>query len=212
MQHEKPSNGGEQPGLLIALGFLGLMGCATLILGAIIAPIFVPGHDWVADTISDLAAGEHEIIMDVALYGFAGGILATALAAAHAHLGRRRWSLGVLALVVIAALVIVIGARNEYGDKDNEGVVIHIYLVYALGALFLAMPLALARGLADAHHRVAMKMLLGLAVVWGGLAPIFLMSPTSVDGAIERVLGLIASAMIAVLSVIFIQRGRGARR
>jgi len=76
----------ERAYLLIGLGALGLLGCIALLTGALVAPYFVPHHDPVADTISDLAAGEAEIIMDVALYGFAAGLLAIALAASHAHL------------------------------------------------------------------------------------------------------------------------------
>lgn len=66
--------------------------------------------------------------MDVALYGFAAGLFAMALAASHAHLGDIGWPAGMPSLALLAALIITVGARNEYGDGDNEGVVIHIYL------------------------------------------------------------------------------------
>ena len=196
-----------RPWLLIMFGLIGLAGCASLIAGTIIAPAFVPDHDWIADTISDLAAGRWEIIMDVALYGFAAGIMATALAASHAHLGAGGWTIGVASLTILASLVIIIGARNEYGDNDNEGVVIHIYLVYAMGALFLLTCAVMQAGLRASGHAFAGWMLIALGAAWAILSPVFLMSATSVDGLIERALGAVACAIIAVLCAVFLARG-----
>ena len=44
------------------------------------------------------------------------------------------------------------------------------------------------------------------------MAPLFLMAPTTLDGLAERVLGLIAIGMVAVMTWVFWQRGRDARR
>ncbi|WP_370161818.1 DUF998 domain-containing protein [Limimaricola soesokkakensis] len=200
----------ERPYLLLLLAGLGLLGCASLVGGTIAAQIVVPGHDWIADTISDLGAGEWEIIMDVALYGFAAGLFAMALAASHAHLGGIGWSAGVVSLAILAALVVVVGARNEYGDGDSDGVVIHIYLVYGLGALFLATPLSMAAGFGR-DHPWARLALIGLAIAWAVGAPLFLMAPTTIDGLAERILGLIACAILAVMAYVFWRRGLDAR-
>ena len=54
--------------------------------------------------------------------------------------------MGLVALAVLGLIVFLVGARNEYGDNNSEGVVIHIYLVYALGALMAAIPFLLAPG------------------------------------------------------------------
>ncbi|WP_375551973.1 DUF998 domain-containing protein [Rhodophyticola porphyridii] len=199
----------ERPYLLILLGFIGCFGCLSLIVGTAVAPFFVPDHDWVADTISDLAAGRSEIIMDVALYGFAAGLFAVSLAAAHMHLGGVRWSIGLISLAILASLVVIVGARNEYGDGDSEGIVIHIYLVYGLGALFLLAPLCLAPGLRQDHGR-ARKALIALGLLWGLCAPLFLFTPTGVDGLVERLLGLVACAIVALLALVAIRRGRAA--
>lgn len=201
----------EQPYLLTGLGWYAIAGCAIFAVSILIADFVVPNHDWIADTISDLGAGEWEIIMDVALYGFAAGLMAMALAASHAHLGGIGWSAGVVSLAILAALVVVVGARNEYGDGDNEGVVIHIYLVYGLGVLFLAAPLGMAAGFAR-HHPAMRRVLIGLAIAWGLMAPLFLMSPTSIDGLAERGLGLIACGIVAAMAWAFGQRGLDARR
>lgn len=200
----------ERPYLLLLLAGLGFLGCASLVGGTIAAQIVVPGHDWIADTISDLGAGEWEIIMDVALYGFAAGLFAMALAASHVHLGGIGWSAGVVSLAILAALVVVVGARNEYGDGDSDGVVIHIYLVYGLGALFLATPLSMAAGFGR-DHPWARLALIGLAIAWAVGAPLFLMAPTTIDGLAERILGLIACAILAVMAYVFWRRGLDAR-
>jgi hypothetical protein len=199
----------EQAHLLIGAAWLGYFGCFVVIAGCLIAPLFVPDYDWVADTISDAAAGEWEIIMDVALYGFAAGLIATALGCAHAHPGGRPWSAGVAVLALLAALVVVIGARNEYGDGDSSGVVLHTEIVYALGALMLALPLLMAPG-AEARHPGVRKVLLGLAVLWGVAAPIFFFLPTDVDGLYERGLGLVACGIVLALCRILHARGRAA--
>ncbi|WP_432256156.1 DUF998 domain-containing protein [Limimaricola sp. AA108-03] len=201
----------ERPYLLLLLAGLGFFGCASLVGGTIAAQIVVPGHDWIADTISDLGAGEWEIIMDVALYGFAAGLFAMALAASHVHLGGIGWSAGVVSLAILAALVVVVGARNEYGDGDSDGVVIHIYLVYGLGALFLATPLSMAAGFGR-DHPWARLALIGLAIAWAVGAPLFLMAPTTIDGLAERILGLIACAILAVMAYVFWRRGLDARK
>lgn len=200
----------ESPYLLMALAAIGILGCAGLVGGMFMAQALVPDYHWVSDTISDLAAGKWEIVMDVALYGFAVGLFALSLAAAHAHMGGAGWSIGVLCLAILAGLVIVIGSRNEYGDSDDEGVVIHIYLVYGLGALFTLAPLCMASAIRR-HAVWAQRTLIGLAVAWAVLCPVFLLSPTSIDGLMERVLGLVACAMVLTLCAVFFQRGHRAR-
>ena len=155
----------ERPYLLIVLGALGILGCIILLAGTLLAQSMVPDHRWMADTISDLGAGKLEIIMDVALYGFAAGLFATALAASHAHLGGVGWSVGIVSLAILAALVVVVGARNEYGDGDSEGVVIHIYLVYGLGVFFTLAPLCMAAGIGRDHAR-SRRLLIALGIAW----------------------------------------------
>lgn len=201
----------ERPYLLLGLGLLGLFGCVAMLIGTVAAQIAVPDHNWIADTISDLGAGKLEIVMDVTLYCFAGGLIATALAASHAHLGGVGWPLGILALAILAGLVIVVGARNEYGDNDNAGVVIHSYLVFGLGAFFLQAPLCMAAGIGREHPGIR-RVLIGLGIAWGIVAPIFLLVPTSIDGLLERVLGVIACAIVATLSYVFFVWGRRAYR
>lgn len=185
----------------------GILGCLILIMGCVIAPFFVTDYNWVTDTISDLAAGDSEFIMDFALYGFAMGLFATALVAANLHLGGIMWSVSIVSLTIAAALVVIIGARNEYGDGDNEGIVVHMYLVYGLGFLFFIIPLLMAKGIKNLSGP-AHLFLIGLACLWIIFAPIFLFMPTSYDGALERVLGLIACAIITTVNFTLIKCAR----
>ncbi|WP_230374186.1 DUF998 domain-containing protein [Pontivivens ytuae] len=154
------SSNTTEPAMLRICAALALLGCVALIGGNVVGSLVVPDHDWVADTVSDLAAGEWEIIQDVALYGYAGGLLALALGCANAHPGGLWWSASVFGLAVLALLVTVIGARNEYGDGDNEGIVIHLYLVIGLGMLFTLVPLGLQGPIGE---RSAMRRIVLLA-------------------------------------------------
>tara|TARA_R110002049_G_scaffold42265_7_gene126193 strand:+ start:93 stop:752 length:660 start_codon:yes stop_codon:yes gene_type:complete len=181
----------HSPQLLILLALIGFVGGVALVAGNIIGSIVVPGHDWVSDTVSDLAAGKYEIIQDVALYGYAGTLFALALATAHLHGGSWRWSALTLVLVLIAVFVVIIGARNEYGDGDSEGIVIHIYIVYAMGVAFVigfVLAALLYREIAEWFSRASWV----AAALWVVGAPIFFMMPTAYDGAWERGLGVVS--------------------
>ena len=115
---------------------------------------------------------------------------------------------GAFSLAVLAVLVAIIAARDEYGGGDTGGVVIHTELVYGLGALFLATALCMARGM-GAHHRRAMRALLALGAV---TAPAFFLMPTSMDGLSERLLGLVAIGIVCTFCAAMIARGRRALR
>jgi hypothetical protein len=196
---QRPSHGHTDPPFLRFCALMAVLGVVTIIAGNIAGSLVVPGHDPVADTISDLAAGRFEIIQDIALYGFAAGIIALALALANLHTRDVSWTIGVLALVAISALVIVIGARNEYGDNDSDGVVIHIYLVYGLGVLMAVAPFALAGGLGRIGRGFGVLSRL-FGVAWCLSAPVFFFLPTGIDGAYERGLGVLASAWLLVVA------------
>ncbi len=181
--------------LLHLSAWIAYAGCVALVLGNVIGSIVVPGHDPVADTVSALAAGPYEIIQDIALYGFAAGLLALALGAANAHPGGWPWTAAVFGWALLAGLVVVIAARNEYGDGDSEGIVLHIYFVIGLGLLFALVPLAMWPGLRGSD-RMLRGALYGAAGLWAIGAPIFFLLPTGFDGLWERGLGVLAIVMV----------------
>ena len=197
----------QQPQLIKGLSWYAIVGCCVFVLSILIADFVVPNHDWIADTISDLGAGKYEFIVDIGIYAFSSSLIAMALLTAHAHLGKRRWSFGVISLASLGLIVFLVGARNEYGDSDSEGVVIHTYLVYVLGALFAVTPLLLHQGVRRASKSHA-RALIVISVVWTISAPIFFFLPDNIDGIYERYLGLIAFSLVFTLANLFIRHGR----
>lgn len=179
------------PRFVVFLAWTAILGGIALIAGNVVGSLVVPDHDWIADTVSDLAAGRYEIIQDVALYGYAGTLATLALGCAHLHGGNWRWSALTAALMLLAVCVIVIGARNEYGDGDNEGIVVHIYIVYALGALFVAAFLLTVK-IFNQTDRTLATISRFCAAIWIVGAPIFFVMPTGYDGAWERGLGVVS--------------------
>lgn len=197
----------NQPMLMLILGWYVIVGCAALAVSILIADFVVPDHDWIADTISDLGAGRYEFIVDIGLYAYSAGVLCTALLAAHVHMGGKGRSVGILALLIFGMLVFLIGARNEYGDSDNDGWIIHQYLVYGLGVTVTVAAFTMAKGVqrADARYAHALR---GFGALWVTSALVFFFLPTDIDGIYERGLGVIASAILITLAVFFIRRGR----
>lgn len=184
--------------LIRAAAIMGLVGSIALVGANIWGSIVVPDHDWIADTVSDLGAGRYEYIQDIGLYGYAFGLTAISLALAHLHSDHTAWNIGLASLSFCAIFIVIIGARNEYGDGDNEGVVVHIYLVYAMGALFAATFFGFAEGLDRIRPRYrAISYICG--ALWSVGAVIFFLMPTEWDGIWERGLGVIT--VIWVLSV-----------
>ncbi|MEX3014548.1 DUF998 domain-containing protein [Gymnodinialimonas hymeniacidonis] len=198
----KPLTGDFRPTLVRGLSIFAVAGCVILSLSILVADFVVPDHDWIADTISDLGAGDYEFIVDIGLYTFSAALIALAVLAAHVHLGDWDWSAGILGLIAMALLVFLIGARNEYGDADQDGVVIHVYLVYGLGAVMAATPLLLAQGAARVS-RIYPWLLRATAVVWILAAPLFFFLPTAIDGVYERLLGLISFVMVCLMAHLF---------
>ncbi len=201
----------ERPEIIIALGWYAIIGCIVFATTILIADFIVPDHDWIADTISDLGAGKYEFIVDIGLYAFSASLISIALLAAHVHLGNWGWSFGIIGFAVLGLIVFLVGARNEYGDNDNEGVVIHIYLVYALGLLMALLPWAMAQGARRVGQPYG-RLLVGLSILWTISAPFFFILPDSIDGIYERYLGLISIATVITLAWLFLRRGHNLDR
>lgn len=205
--HQMPAEVTEQPLLLRALGLLAVFGCVALSAAILVADFVVPNHDWIADTISDLGAGRHEFIVDIGLYAFAFSLIGLSVLAAHVHLGGWDWSVGIIALTIFGLLVFLIGARNEYGDSDSDGWVIHVYLVYSLGITMTIACFTMARGAARASPRYR-TILIATGSVWVVSAPVFFFLPTDIDGIYERYLGAVSFVLVLTLAHLFYQRAK----
>lgn len=203
-----------RPAYVRALSYAAVAGCVLFALAILVADFVVPDHDWVSDTISDLGAGRYAFIVDIGIYAFSASLLLTGLLSAHVHLGGASWSLGSVGFALLGLIVFLVGARNEYGDQDQDGTVIHIYLVYALGVLMVALPVALQGG-ARTVGRAHARLLLAIAILWALSAPLFFFMGTGWDGLYERYLGLIAFAFVGAMARMFlvvarrVQEGRG---
>ena len=194
--------------LLAASGWIGVWGVFATLISNIIGSAVVPEYEWVADTISDLAAGRYEIIQDVGLYAFAGALLACAIGAAHVHPGTNRWTAGILGLSIMAGLVVVIGARNEYGDSDSVATWgVHLGLVYALMLLFLATSWAMSSGMGRLRPicRLVSLTCTGLFFVTGAA---YFLVPTGYDGLVERAVVLVALVWVSILSILLLDYRR----
>jgi len=183
----------------LMLGGYALLGCLICAVSIVIADFVVPDHDWIADTISDLGAGRYEYIVDIGLYAFAASLIAIALLTAHIHLGGWSWSFGSVGFAVLGLIVFLVGARNEYGDKDQDGPEIHIYLVYVLGILVAVLPWAMRPGLLRVGQGYG-RVMVGLSLLWIVSSPVFFFIADAVDGLYERYLGLILVALVGIMA------------
>ncbi|PRY94566.1 uncharacterized protein DUF998 [Hasllibacter halocynthiae] len=192
-------------------GLAGFAGILCMAVGVIAGDMMVPGNDWIADTISAMAAGNPLWwIVDggIVLYGFA--VLVMALGCASVHPGGRRFSVGCVGLALLGVTIFLIGFRNEYGDGDAErGEEFHTYFVYLIGALFAAVPWMLSGGLA-AFSRPAARALRWGAAAWIVAAPWFFFMPDGYDGLYERGLGLISFWIVGAIAAALLPAERGA--
>lgn len=192
----------EHPHLLRGMALIAFVGPLIFAISILIADVVVPDHDWIADTISDLGAGRYEFIVDTGIYAYSATLIACAVAASHAHLGGRGWTLGIYGLIAAGLIVFLIGARNEYGDGDDSIWHIHIYLVLAVYVIFAVVPWAMASGMVAISPRAG-RVAKGMALVWIPTAPVFLFMSTEIDGIYERFLGLQTFVFVYALAMVF---------
>ncbi len=197
----------ERAELLIFCGLVGLVGNLMPVV-TIVWATGVTEHHVVADTVSDLARGDHKWIMDLGFYVNAAGLLGLAIAAAHAHLGRAAWSLGIFCLAFTALVVVLLGLWDKFHDAsyDPPGMTVHTKLTFVLGPLYLAGPLLMARGASAVAPAYGLSFI-AAAILWLVFATAFLLAPTAYDGILEKI--AIAATMLWTLplSWLFLARG-----
>lgn len=194
-----------------ACGLLGLLGILASVVTSLVGVWVHDRVGFVAETISDLAAGRHAWIQDLGLYALALGMVATAAALWRGGPHGLAWRVGTAGLIVLAIIIAVIGGYGEYGDLDEGGVVIHIYLVIALGVGFPAVVLLLTPGLRRFDPAWGRWNAL-LAVVWIVAAPLFFLVPTGWDGLYERGVALLLLVWLAALARLLMRPRRYSAR
>lgn len=187
-----------------------MFGCFAAVATDIVGVIVHPEIGFVAHTISNLAAGRHAWIQDSGLCLFSIGMAAVGAALARLNLGGWQWRLGCFLLIAMAACIFAIAVYNEYGDNDSGGLVIHIYLVAAVGVLFALVALLTARSFRQ-FGRFWLYFNISAAAIWLIAAPVFFVVPTDWDGLYERFIGLILVGWLAAVSWLLIAHGRDAR-
>ncbi|GGC24134.1 hypothetical protein GCM10011363_45800 [Marivita lacus] len=201
----------ERPELLILAGVAGLLGQIAPIVAMVIA-IWLTGHQLLAETISELGQGRLKTIMDTGFYMNAAGLLALSIGAAHAHLGRGGWTVGVFCLALLALIVTLVGIwDNLQADDANLGnMTVHTKLTFALFPLYIAGPLAMARGVNRVSRTYTVLFVIS-ATMFAVFAIAFKLTPTDYDGVIEKI--AIGATMIwtTALSILFLNRGLRAR-
>lgn len=200
----------ERPELLMFCGLLGLVGNLAPIV-AIFWATTIAEHQFIADTISDLARGPHKRIMDVGFYLNAAGLLGIAIAAAHAHLGRASWSLGLFCLAFTALVVVLLGLWDEFHTvSDNPpGMTVHTKLTFLLGPLYLAGPLLMAKGAAGVARTYG-RLFVSAALLWLIFAAAFKVAPTDYDGILEKI--AVTATMMWTLPLAWLFFARGYRK
>ncbi|SLN62873.1 hypothetical protein ROJ8625_03169 [Roseivivax jejudonensis] len=196
----------ERPELLVLCGIAGILGSLGPVL-TIVWAASVNQHDFVADTISDLARGPKAWIMDTGFYVHAAGLLGLSIAAAHAHLGRVGWSLGIFCLALLALNVTLLGIWDEFGaTADSEGLSVHTKLSFGLGPLFLAGPLLMSQG-ARGIRNLYGNLFIASSVLWLAFAAAFKLSPNGYDGLFEKVAVVFTMLWTVPLGMMFTARG-----
>lgn len=200
----------ERPELLLVCAVIGIVGIFAPILLMGVANLFAT-HDLIADTISDLARGPHKWIMDLGFYLSAAGLLALSIAAAHAHIGRVGWSTGIFVLALIALVIVLLGLwdRLNTAPSDPERMTTHTRLTFALGPLYLAGPLLMARGMARVSRRSAWAFV-AAAGLWAVLIAAYQLAPDSYDGLLEKAAFAATTLWTAPLAWMFLRRARRA--
>ncbi|MGB3299353.1 MAG: DUF998 domain-containing protein [Phormidesmis sp.] len=197
--------------LLLICGVVGIFGCASVLLTNAIGTVVVDGYNPISQTISDLAIAEKAWIQDTGLDLFAVSFITCAIGLLALNLGGLRWRAGAFTMLLLAVDIALIAEHNKYANREGVGTAIHIYCVYALGALFTAAPLLMAAGLRKISHGWYLYSL-GTAASWAVLSPLFFFTPTSWDGAYERFISLIMITWVALISWLLIQKAKDQRK
>lgn len=195
----------DAPALLALCGVLGALGVAAMLGCAVIAQLRMPEHRPIADTVSALARGSEGWIMDTGLYLHAAGLLALAIGAAHAHLGRTGWSFGLLILALLALATCMIGIFDFFHRRSVEmsDLSVHTYTTYVMYPLYVAGPAVMARGAGKVWPPLR-PVLLGCAAASLVLGPVFYLAGDAWDGLAERLLMLPTLLWTAAVSGLLI--------
>jgi len=164
-----------------------IAGCAIAVACDLLGAALSDRIGLASDTISNLAAGEWDILSDLGIYAFVLGVLAVTVGLIRWRVSRWDWRIGTVLLVVLAVDYTLIAAYEAY--STGEGTQIHYKLVYLMGAAFPLTVLLTAGQFYELDRRLGIALYLG-GVLWAIAAPLLFVVPTAWDGLYERALAL----------------------
>ena len=166
---------------------MAIAGCAIAVACDLLGAALSDRIGLASDTISNLAAGEWDILSDLGIYAFVLGVLAVTVGLIRWRVSRWDWRIGTVLLVVLAVDYTLIAAYEAY--STGEGTQIHYKLVYLMGAAFPLTVLLTAGQFYELDRRLGIALYLG-GVLWAIAAPLLFVVPTAWDGLYERALAL----------------------
>ncbi|NCP19983.1 MAG: DUF998 domain-containing protein [Erythrobacter sp.] len=166
---------------------MAIAGCAIAVACDLLGAALSDRIGIASDTISNLAAGEWDILSDLGIYAFVVGVLAVTVGLIRWRVSRWDWRIGTVLLVVLALDYTLIAAYEAY--STGEGTQIHYKLVYLMGVAFPLTVLLTAGQFYELDRRLGIALYVGGAL-WAIAAPFLFLVPTAWDGLYERGLAL----------------------
>ena len=180
------------------LGGVAIAGSLTTVVTDLAGVALADRISLTADTISNMAAGNYDLLADLGLYAFVIGVIATTAGLLRWRIDRTDWKAGAAMLVIFAAAIVLVAGYEAYSTGD--GPVIHIYLVYALGIAFPLAVLLTAGQIYEIDKRVGAACYV-LGAAFAIMGPGLFMMPTAWDGLYERFLAFLMVAWFVTMGV-----------
>ena len=193
--------------ILTICGFIGFLGCFSVVTTDIIGTIVVDGYNPISQTISDLAINRKAWIQDIGLNLFAASFAASGVGFLILNLGDWKWKTGSILLFVLAVDILVISEFDKYADLDSFGSTVHFTCVIILAITFTLMLLLTAGGLSKVSQNWRIFNL-AIAFIWAATAPFFFVISNSWNGAYERFLSLIVIVWVARASKLLFSKSK----
>ena len=207
----------DNPLILLLIGIFIVLAAINVAIMDLFHGLTMEGYSYIADTISNLAAGKGSTILDISIQVFSISI--ALLSFGLWRLGQLtndvKWtySLACVLLIVIAVVINFIAAYDAYfNDVDSTALTIHRWLTYALYSCFAAVTFLMASKF-DEYSKIWGKYSRITGALWLVSAPIFMFMPTHMDGLYERFVAtqLILWIMVSAVMLIMIGVKSGAR-
>ena len=180
------------------LGGVAIAGCIIAVACDLLGASLSDRVGLASETISNLAAGEWDILSDLGIYAFVVGVLAVTIGLLRWRVTRWDWRVGAALLVLLAVDYTLIAAYEAY--STGEGPQIHYKLVYFMGLAFPLTVLLTAGQFVEIERRLGIALYVG-GVLWAVAAPFLFVVPTAWDGLYERALAFGKLAWFVTMGV-----------